>query len=274
MHTPVLLQTVIDSLDIQPNGKYIDGTYGEGGYTKAIADKGGKVLAIDLDENQIEKGIKNKMKDVKFAHGNFADIVNIAKKHHYEQADGIVFDLGLSMEQILRSGRGFSYKSLKEPLDMRIDKNSEKTAENIINTLSSNDLYNLFAKYSEEIYAQRIAEAIVRMRVKKRIRIVGDLINVIDYVLGERDTAVYRRIFQSLRIAVNSEFDNLNNGLQGAVKTVSKTGRIVVVTFHSLEDRIVKRFIKSNNLHELKKVVKGDSQKSFEKSAKLRVFSR
>lgn len=274
MHTPVLLQTVINSLDIKPNGKYIDATYGEGGYSKAIADKGGFVLAIDLDEDQIEKGKAKNLKQIKFVQGNFADIEEIAKKHHFKQVDGVVFDLGLSMEQITKSGKGLSYKALNESLDMRLDNNFEYTAEFFLNTLSAQDLYNLFARNSEEVLSQEIANSIVRLRVHRRIRKVQDLVLALDKIVGKRNFGVYARIFQALRIKVNHEFENLELGLKGALQIINSNGKVAVVTFHSLEDRIVKQFIKKNHLTELQKLIKGDFQKSFERSAKLRVFSK
>lgn len=279
MHTPVLLQSVIDSINSHEGLKYIDATFGEGGYTRAILQKGGMVFAMDIDENQIKKAEISFQKEIQEKKlfpciGNFSRIEELSKKNNFKSVDGIVFDLGLSMEQLRNKGIGLSYKALHEPLDMRLDPNLEYTAEFYLNTMSSNDLYDLFARNSEEIKSREIAESIVKLRVYKRIRQVKDLVIVLDKIIGKRNFGIYARIFQALRIQVNHEFENLQKGLSGALKIISDTGRIVVVTFHSLEDRIVKKFIKSNYLHEISHVLRGSGQRSFEKSAKLRVFSK
>ena len=212
MHTPVLLEQVIKALDIRKGGLYIDATFGEGGYSKAILDKGGKVLGIDLDPEQIinnhpPAGGSNI--NLKLVEGNFADIEKIAKKNNFYPVDGIVFDLGLSMRQINHSGRGFSFKKLSEPLDMRMSTDTEMTANYLLNRLSEPQLYEIFAKNSEEINSQKIAHEIILKRQFKKLEIVGDLINCIDKAVGEHDNNAYRRIFQALRIQVNDEFNNL-----------------------------------------------------------------
>lgn len=279
MHTPVLLKEVINHLNIKEGGLYIDATVGEGGYATEILKLGGRVLGIDLDKDQIENLGKNlelriKNGELKLVHGNFADVEKIAKENNFFPVEGIVFDLGLSMRQLTESRRGLSYKKEKEPLDMRLDLNEEMTAENYINTLSEQQLYDLFAKNSEEINSRPIAVSIVRSRAIRKIKTVGDLIRIIDKAVGERDTGALRRIFQALRIEVNHEFENLKKGLDGAVKIIKKDGKIVVVTFHSLEDRIVKRFVKEHNLQfETKKPVTAKQDHVFERSAKLRIIT-
>ncbi|MDO8610380.1 MAG: 16S rRNA (cytosine(1402)-N(4))-methyltransferase RsmH [bacterium] len=272
MHTPVLLQQVIENLDIQTNGLYIDATLGEGGYTREIIEHGGKVLAIDADINQISNFTS--LKNIQLVHGNFADIETIAKNNHFYPVDGIAFDLGLSMEQLNTSKRGFSYKKLMEPLDMRLDVENEVTAGEFINYSTQQELYELFARNSEEINSQAIAEAIVAKRKIRKLQTVGDLMQVLNKVTGEPNAQVNKRIFQALRIAVNEEFVNLSKGLEGSLKLIKDEGKIIVVTFHSLEDRIVKRFIKTHGCHELKKSIKGRRDVSYERSATLRVFSK
>ena len=294
MHTPVLLQKVINSLDIKPGGLYIDATYGEGGHAIEISKRGGKVLAIDADFDQV-KSQNSKVSDVtvgvrpptinvgasdkssekiKLVRGNFKDIEEIAKENGFYPVDGVLFDLGLSMQQINESGRGFSYKKLEEPLDMRLDQASQKTASDIINSFSQKELYEIFTKNSEELNSRSISQAIVRARKVRPINQVGDLIRIIDLVLKAHDEKVYKRIFQALRIEVNDEFINLQKGLTGAVKILKNTGRIVVISFHSLEDRIVKQFIRNQGLKEInKKVILGKKSLSYEKSAKMRVIS-
>jgi len=274
MHTPVLLKEVIENLDIKAKGTYIDATFGEGGYSKAIIEERGRVLAIDLDEKQLSGSKIGKIENLKMVQGNFSNIEKIAKENDYFPVDGIVFDLGLSMGQLDNSGRGFSYKKLMEPLDMRIDPNSKLTAFDLIRNATEDELYEIIARNSEELAAREIARTIKYGNHLKRINTVGNLIYAIDKAIGEKSNRVYRKIFQALRIEVNHEFENLKKGLEGAVSILKKDGKIVIVTFHSLEDRIVKNFVRSRGLKFAnKKPVISFSGRSFEKSAKLRVIT-
>lgn len=265
MHTPVLLQESVDGLDVIPNGKYIDCTYGEGGHTQEILKRGGNVLAIDLDK---EKVVEIKHKNFQFVYGNFADLENIAVKAGFAPADGILFDLGLSMEQIARSGRGFTFKNDKEPLDMRLDLDQELTAERIIKSCSENELYEIFSKNAEEIGSRAISHAIVSSRTIKKIKTVGDLKSII----GPNESTI-KRIFQALRMEVNQEIDNLKKGLSQALQICRTDGRIVVITFHSVEDRVVKQFAINNKLKTLtKKPIRSKSGLRFEKTATVRIL--
>lgn len=281
MHHPVLLQESIEGLNVKPNGLYVDATVGEGGHMIEISKRGGKVLGIDLDASQIKNLTPIKSgKNFIFVQGNFADIERIAKDNDFYPVDGILFDLGLSMGQIEKSGRGFSYKRLDEPLDMRVDttlattaKSNLATASKVVNSLDQKNLYEILARYGEEINSLAISQAIVRARTIRPIIKVRDLVSVIDKVLGKKDNKTYARVFQALRIAVNDELENLKKGLKGAVKILKKEGRIVVTSFHSLEDRIVKQFIRQNKLKQLnKKVITSKRGFEFERSAKLRIF--
>ncbi len=277
MHTPVLLDQVIEALEIKKDGLYIDVTFGEGGYSLAILEKKGKVLGIDWDLEQInnlEFRIQNsKLKNLKLIEGNFGDVEKIARENDFFPVDGIVLDLGLSMRQISQSGRGFSFKKLNEPLDMRMSLKTEMTAKYLLNHLSESELFDVFAKNSEEINSQKIAHEIIVKRQFKKLETVGDLTNCIDKAIGEQDNNVYKRIFQALRVQVNDEFKNLKSGLMGAVKVIKDDGKIAVVTFHSLEDRIVKNFSKTGGIKLLnKKPISNRRGRSFEKSAKLRVL--
>lgn len=272
MHTPVLLDQVLEALEVKKDGLYIDATYGEGGYSQAIVKNGGKVLALDLDKAQIDNNTLN-LEGLKLIEGNFGDIEKIAKENNFTPVDGVVFDLGLSMKQIGQSGRGFSFKKLNEPLDMRMSLRTEMTAKYLLNHLSEAELFEVFAKNSEEINSQKIAREIIIKRQYRKLEIVGNLINCIDRAIGEPDNNVYKRIFQALRIQVNNEFENLKNGLTGAANIIKETGRIAVVTFHSLEDRIVKKFSKSPGLMlSNKKPITNRRGRNFEKSAKLRLI--
>ncbi|MCR4276635.1 MAG: 16S rRNA (cytosine(1402)-N(4))-methyltransferase RsmH [Candidatus Roizmanbacteria bacterium] len=274
MHTPVLLDQVMIALEIKKDGLYVDATFGEGGYSQAIVNAGGKVLALDLDQSQISNS-QLSMSDLKLVEGNFGDIEKIAKENSFYPVDGVVFDLGLSMRQINQSGRGFSFKRLNEPLDMRMSLKTEMTAKYLLNHLSEAELYEVFAKNSEEINSQKIAREIVVRRSFKKLEIVGNLINCIDHAIGEPDNNVYKRIFQALRIQVNEEFKNLKKGLDGAAKIIKNDGKIAIVTFHSLEDRIVKNFSRSQGLKLLdKKPIMNRRGRNFEKSAKLRLIGK
>jgi 16S rRNA (cytosine1402-N4)-methyltransferase len=213
------------------------------------------------------------MNNLKLIEGNFGDIEKIAKENNFLPVDGVVFDLGLSMRQINQSGRGFSFKRLDEPLDMRMNLKTEMTAKYLLNHLSKSELYDVFAKNSEEINSQKIAHEVIVKRQFKKLEIVVDLVNCIDKAIGEQDNNVYKRIFQALRIQVNEEFENLKKGLMGATKIIRDDGKIAVVTFHSLEDRIVKNFSKSQGLKLLnKKPIMNKRGRNFEKAAKLRLI--
>lgn len=281
MHTPVLAEEAIKRLDIKKGGLYIDATAGEGGHTAKILEKGGRVLAIDWDEEQIQNltlRIKNK-ENVIFTIGNYADIEEIAKKHDFVPTDGVLIDLGLSMSQIAQSGRGFSYKAPEEPLDMRISKVLSTTASDLLNSLSEDELYELIARNSEEILSRPIAEGIVTARMRRKILRAGDLVQVIDTVLrekgrGEQAHKVYSRVFQALRIAVNNEFENIKKGVKGAIKIVKDGGIVVVITFHSREDRMVKQIAREMNSKSTSYQLPYGSGRSFERSAKMRVIMR
>ncbi|MEK7495354.1 MAG: 16S rRNA (cytosine(1402)-N(4))-methyltransferase RsmH [Patescibacteria group bacterium] len=282
MHTPVLLDQVIEALEIVADGLYIDATFGEGGYSRAIVEKGGKVLAIDLDNNQLtNSGLDSRRSlspngggnDITLVEGNFADIEKIAKENKFFPVDGVVFDLGLSMKQISQSGRGFSFKKLGEPLDMRMSLKTEITAKYLLNHLSEAELFDVFAKNSEEINSQKITREVIIKRQFKKLETVGDLTSCIDKAIGEQDNNAYKRIFQALRIQVNEEFENLKNGLTGAIKIIKDDGKIAIVTFHSLEDRIVKNFTKTGGIKLLnKKPIMNRRGRTFEKAAKLRLI--
>ena len=272
MHTPVLLDQVIEALQVKKDGLYVDATFGEGGYSEAILEKKGKVLGVDLDKEQISN-FKFQISNLKLVQGNFGDIEKIARENNFFPVDGVVFDLGLSMKQISQSGRGFSYKKLNEPLDMRMSLKTEITAMYLLNHLSEGELFEVFAKNSEEINSQKIAHEVIIKRQFKKLETVGDLVNCIDKAVGQQDNNTYKRIFQALRIQVNDEFENLKRGLIGATNVIKNDGKIAIVTFHSLEDRIVKNFSKTAGIKlSDKKPIMNKRGRNFEKSAKLRLI--
>lgn len=270
MHTPVLLKSALNQLAVKKGGLYVDATFGEGGYSREILKKGGKVLAIDVDINQIKQN-KINSKDLILVQGNFSEIDLIAKRNNFFPVDGVVFDLGLSMGQLKNLKRGFSYQREDEVLDMRLNEKDKLMAKDLLNRLTQEELTDLFIKYSEELNSKKIAREIINLRKKRKVEKVKDLILTIDQALGKKDERVYRRIFQALRIKVNDELNNLKKGLEGSLKILKKEGRIVVLTFHSLEDRIVKKFAREKRLRFFsKKPIFG--QKKFERSAKLRTI--
>lgn len=276
MHTSVFLEEAIEALNVQNDGRYIDATYGVGGHTREITKRGGIVLALDLDQKHIQHGSTDALQLV---HGNYADIEHVAKMNTFIPVDGVLFDLGLSMDQLTSGGKGLSFKNLSEPLDMRISF-ADVTASDILNEASEEELIELFMKYSEEIHSKEIARAITLERRKKRIDTVEDLVSVISKVLEKKKAkhafeGTAARIFQALRILVNNEFTNITKGLVGSLQIVKPGGRIVVITFHSLEDRIVKMFIRSHKdevTDEKINVAKKRELRSFERSATLRII--
>ncbi len=254
-HIPVLLQQAITLLNPQPGQRFVDGTLGGGGYTaellKIISPGGGAVLAVDLDKAALDEASQNFEKEIEaktlvLAHGNFAQIDKILEHKQFYNLDGMVADIGLSSFQLDQSGRGITFQK-NEPLDMRFDQSSnDPDARFILNQYSEAELVKIFRDYGEDKDSSRIARAIVRAREEKPLHYTSDLTEIIQEALPKpvkhrwADTA--RRIFQALRIAVNHELENLETFLPKALDLVKPGGVIVIVSFHSLEDRIVKEF--------------------------------
>jgi 16S rRNA (cytosine1402-N4)-methyltransferase len=253
-HIPVLLQPALKFLDPKPGQNFVDATLGGGGYTTALLEQvkpSGKVLSIDMDQDALVnfKSIVAKQPFAKnsiLAHGNFADLAKIVEHHEYTDIQGIVADIGLSSYQLDQSGRGISFQK-DEPLDMRFDVSSEREdARFLLNNWTEAELAKIFRQYGEENNASRLARAIVKQRSDKLFKTTFDLVEVIKDNLPKpqqhRWTDTARRVFQALRIAVNHELSNLETFLPQALDLISPGGVLVVVTFHSLEDRIVKQF--------------------------------
>jgi 16S rRNA (cytosine1402-N4)-methyltransferase len=253
-HIPVLLQPALKFLDPKPGQNFVDATLGGGGYTTALLEQvkpSGKVLSIDMDQDALVnfKSIVAKQPFAKnsiLAHGNFADLAKIVEHHEFTDIQGIVADIGLSSYQLDQSGRGISFQK-DEPLDMRFDVSSEREdARFLLNNWTEAELAKIFRQYGEENNASRLARAIVKQRSDKLFKTTFDLVEVIKDNLPKpqqhRWTDTARRVFQALRIAVNHELSNLETFLPQALDLISPGGVLVVVTFHSLEDRIVKQF--------------------------------
>lgn len=271
MHTPVLLKEVVEMLGAAPGKKIIDATFGEGGHAREILTKGALVLAIDRDIKQIQA--PNSNSNLILKQGNFKNIEQIAKEERFFPVDGILFDLGLSNEQLRSGGKGLSYKNLDEQLDMRLDDDCEMDAETILRQYSEKDMIHMFMHNAEETLAVALSKRIALQRVGIRTLTVGWLVEVVNSVAKNNPRPTLTRVFQALRVEVNNEFENLELAMKGAVSLLNPNGKIAIISFHSLEDRIVKRFIRSNGyIQEGKKPVFGNSELRFERSAVLRVF--
>jgi len=294
-HVSVLLKEAVELLQVKKNSKYIDATLGGGGHTKAILLRDGLVLGIDLDQEALDFISKNQESKIKdqaliLAQGNFKDITKIAHLNGFNKVDGIIYDLGVSSRQIDSEERGFSY--LKDgPLDMRMDKSSPVKASDLVNVLTKGELYEIFSRLGQERRARAVSDRIVRTRGVKAIQTTGKLIEVIKEAYGLKSktlspfvkAAISKRTFQALRMALNGELENLRESLPQAVDLLEKGGRIVVITFHSLEDRIVKHSFLEFEKNQLGIVITkkpvlpsqaeiGSNRRSA--SAKLRVFEK
>lgn len=245
-HIPALLQPVIDSLQVSPGKRYIDATLGGGGHTREIIKRGGIVLGIDQDSDAlsyVQENFKFEILNLKLktAQGNFRNIHTIAKENKFEAVSGILYDLGVSSNQLDVSGRGFTLR-LDEPLDMRMNKNSTLTAYEVVNTYSEEELTEIFLKYGEEEKAGKVAERIRETRKNKKIETTKELVAVIEEVI-KRQGMMHpaTKIFQAIRIEVNEELISIKEGLLGGINLLMENGRLCVISFHSLEDRIIKQ---------------------------------
>lgn len=252
MHEPVLVEEIIDLLQVRSGGFYIDGTAGSGGHSSAIlqAAEESVVLAIDRDAEAVERS-RSRLSEfgerVEVAHGVFADMAAIAGERDVSGVDGVLLDLGVSSEQLDVGSRGFSIRN-NGPLDMRMDAESGVTAESIVNNADDIELAGIFRKYGEERRSMSVARAIVRARDKAPIVTTGQLADIAERALGGKrgKTHPATRIFQALRIFINGELDMLEQGLVAGLELLAPGGRFAVISYHSLEDRIVKHFFKAH----------------------------
>lgn len=284
-HKSVLLQEAVDALRVKPGAVYIDATLGGGGHTEHILKKGGIVLGIDQDPDSIAF-VSQRLQDFQnltIARGNFSDMTEIARENGLEKVSGILFDLGLSSNQLEHSGRGFSFRK-DEELDMRMDPRNQLTAYEIINKWTGDELHALFTKYGEEHHAKKIVDEIVRVRRESPIVKSSELSELIIKTVGGRgEIHPATRIFQALRIAVNDELARIKKALADGFELLSVNGRIAVITFHSLEDRIVKNEFRELSIKRgahiitAKPIVPTDEEIQINKrarSAKLRVLEK
>ena len=251
MHIPVLQKEVIKYIDPKPNENFIDCTLGEAGHSLAILEHNGpkgKVLGIDRDKDQISKLKPTERLILK--NDNFVNLKEIAKEKKFASVSGILFDLGMSSGQLEESGRGFSFLK-KEPLDMRYDLENPLTAEKILNYWSESEIEKILKEFGEEKFSKVIAREIIEQRkvwpIKNTVQITEILKKVIPFKYQHQRLHFATRTFQALRIAVNSELNNLKQALPQAAEILKPGGRLIAISFHSLEDRIVKNFFKERS---------------------------
>jgi len=246
-HKPVLLDETIEYLNCKEDGIYVDGTLGRGGHTAALLENiedEGLVISLDRDLEAIE-AVKESIEssNLILEHANYINIGEVLEKHDIDKVDGMIFDLGVSSPQLDNSNRGFSYQK-NGPLDMRMNRDQKLTAADIVNKYRKEKIEEIIYDYGEDNWASRIAEFIVAYRKKKKIETTFELVDIIKAAIpaSARRSGGHpaRRTFQALRIATNNELNQLEDMITGAVEQLKSGGRICIISFHSLEDRIVK----------------------------------
>ncbi len=254
-HISVLLNESIENLDIKEDGVYVDGTMGGAGHSSEIVKRltTGKLICIDQDENAHIKGkevLIDSLDKVIFVRDNFSNIKNILKSLEIDKIDGMLLDLGVSSHQFDEGDRGFSY-NYDARLDMRMDNRQEKSAYEIVNNYSEKDLHKIIKEYGEERWAKRIAEFIVNERKEKPIETTFELVTVIKKAVpkGARSDGPHpaKRTFQAIRIEVNRELEILEETVKDAIDNMNIGGRLCIITFHSLEDRLIKNTYRDLN---------------------------
>ena len=248
-HYSVLLSECMEGLDIKPDGVYVDGTAGGAGHSSEIAKRlgNGRLIAIDQDETAVAvatERLNALEKNTTVVRSNFCEIARVCSELDIDGVDGVLLDLGVSSYQLDTAERGFSY-SADAPLDMRMDNRRSLNAYTVVNTYSEQALKKILFDYGEERFAPQIAAAIVRAREKKPIESTAELSDIVKYAIpsAAREGGHHpaKRSFQAIRIEVNSELDVIEPAIRDAVSLLNKGGRIAIITFHSLEDRIVKQ---------------------------------
>lgn len=246
-HKPVLLNECIEELNIDPDGIYVDGTLGGAGHSEEILKRlseNGQLIGIDRDEDALKaaKQRLQKHNNVRYIHGNHDNITELLNNIGLDKVNGILLDLGVSSYQLDEKNRGFSYIG-NAKLDMRMDMGQELTAERVVNEYSEEKLSDLIYKYGEERFAKNIARNICKERKNKHIETTEELVNIIENSIPkskQNNGHPAKRTFQAIRIEVNNELEPLYNTILDSIKLLKENGRLVVITFHSLEDRIVK----------------------------------
>lgn len=246
-HEPVMLKECIQALNIKPDGIYVDGTLGGAGHSIEIVkrlSKKGKLIGIDRDEEALKAASKKlaEYQNVTYIHGNHDNIQTILHNLNIKEVDGILLDLGVSSYQLDERARGFSYMG-DAPLDMRMDVTTGITAKEIVNNYSEEKLSKIFWEYGEEKFSKQIAKNICKIRKEKEIKTTKELVQIIEKSIPkakQKDGHPAKRTFQAIRIEVNNEIEPLYNTIINSIHCLKQHGRLVVITFHSLEDRLVK----------------------------------
>jgi len=257
-HEPVMLQQCLDGLAIKPNGIYVDLTFGGGGHSKAILDKltDGKLLGFDQDQDAEVNAEAIDHTGFEFVQANFRFVKKYLKLYRIKQVDGVLADLGVSSHQFNKAERGFSTRFDAE-LDMRMDQHASVTAKQVINEYSEADLHKIFGLYGEVRNAKTLASAIVSARAALPINTIGELKEILGrFAKRGRENKYYAQVFQALRIEVNEELKALEEALLQMEEVIKPGGRLVVMSYHSLEDRLVKNYINKGKLD-------GEEEKDF-----------
>lgn len=255
-HKSVLLEETIDSLMVKPDGIYVDGTLGGGGHASEVCRRlgeGGRLIGIDQDADAIRAAserLKPYGDHVTVVRSNYVDIAQILSDLGIEKVNGIYLDLGVSSYQLDTAERGFTYRDENAPLDMRMDQRNTKTAADIVNTYTESDLYRIIRDYGEDKFAKNIAKHIVKRREEKPIETAGELTEVIKAAIPMKVRATgghpAKRTFQAIRIELNQELEVLKNSIDTMIDLLAPGGKLSIITFHSLEDRIVKNRFRTN----------------------------
>ena len=255
-HKSVLLDETIESLDIKPDGIYVDGTLGGGGHASEVCRRlgdRGRFIGIDQDADAIaaaSERLKEFGDKVTIVRSNYENIDEVLKELGISQVDGIYLDLGVSSYQLDTAERGFTYREDDAPLDMRMDQRNEMTEKDIVNTYSESELFHIIKNYGEDRFAKNIAKHIVRARQEKEIETTGELIEIIKAAIPAKVRATgghpAKRTFQAIRIELNKELEVLENSIDKMTDLLAPGGRLSIITFHSLEDRIVKNRFRIN----------------------------
>lgn len=276
-HTPVLLDESVSALNIKPDGIYVDATFGGGGHSREILRRlspQGRLIAFDQDEDALANAPEDER--LILVHSNFRFVHNFVKYHGFDHVDGILADLGVSSHQFDTEERGFSFR-FSAPLDMRMNRHSAKNAEEIINSYSEEELERIFRLYGEIEGSRKLARLVAQAAQVQPIKTTDDLGKAIESVLPKFSEHKYlAKVYQALRIEVNGEMRALELFLKGAERSLGEGARLSVITYHSLEDRIVKNYIRSSDLHPVNKkpILPSEEEISSNtraRSAKLRV---
>lgn len=255
-HKSVLLDETIESLNIKPDGIYVDGTLGGGGHAYEVCSRlgeGGRLIGIDQDADAIaaaSERLKEFGDKVTIVRSNYENIEAVLRELGIKEVDGIYLDLGVSSYQLDTADRGFTYREDNAPLDMRMDQRNTETAKDIVNNYTESELFHIIRDYGEDRFAKNIAKHIVRARQEKEIETTGELIEIIKAAIPAKVRATgghpAKRTFQAIRIELNKELEVLENSIDTMTDLLAPGGRLSIITFHSLEDRIVKNRFRTN----------------------------